>query len=80
MNMSKTEMIAALSNAFSGHPAALEARRRRLQRMTAAALRREMLLRGLAEYDEPEDDEDCGSDYTVPAGMFALPPGPLYAE
>lgn len=77
--MDKSAMITALLNVHVTGAAAQEVRRYRLQRMTAAGLKREMLMRGLAEYDD-SDAEDAEDDYTFPAGLFALAPDPRYAE
>lgn len=80
--MNKTDMIEALLNASAGSPAVLETRRRQLQGMTSAGLEREMLLRGLADYDEPEDSdyEDDLSDEPASAVFLGIARELLYAD
>lgn len=81
--MSKSEMIDALLDAFIGSAAAHAARGQRLQRLTPAGLKREMLLRGLADFDEPDDEDYLvdDPDHAVPASVLnALPAHALYAE
>jgi len=80
--MTKAEMIESLLSAFIGNSAVFEARQRRLQRMTAAGLKREMLLRGILEYDELEDEryEDDVSDEPIPATFLGIVRDPLYAD
>lgn len=80
--MNRTEMITRLLNAFKGSASALGARRRRLQGMTLAGLKRELLIRGLAEYDEPEGcgEEEDGRDELVPLALLGITRGPLHAD
>jgi hypothetical protein len=58
-------MIEALMDAVVHADEDLAAERRRLSRMGATALHREMLLHGLVEYEEvpmPEDDDGADLD------------------
>lgn len=81
--MFRLEMIEALLHAYGGDGCTLETYRQHLLRMKPARLKREMLLRGLIEYEEPaeEDDGDHDSAYAVHAAMsFGLPRSVFYAE
>ena len=69
--MTREEIIEVLVPAFVNSGDTLATARRRLWRMSPAALERELLLRGIVEYDDPlpgdegeEGDDDCGG-YSV---------------
>lgn len=56
--------------------------RRRLWRMSTSALEREMLLRGIVEYDDPAPEEP-GEAYDDDCSGYALlrwPQAPLYPD
>jgi hypothetical protein len=56
--------------------------RRRLWRMSTSALKREMLLRGVVEYDDPppeEPEESCEDDFSACA-VLRWPQAPLYSD
>ncbi|MGH8664772.1 MAG: hypothetical protein ACREUX_10945, partial [Burkholderiales bacterium] len=56
--------------------------RRRLWRMTTGALEREMLMRGLADYDDPVPIDEEGYDGEDNGGYAALAwsQAPLYQD
>jgi hypothetical protein len=61
--MKRDEMIETLLPAIVNSGETLTSARRRLWRMSDGALEREMLMRGLVDYDDPapNDEEDDGA-------------------
>lgn len=75
--MIKSEMIDALLKELSADSHEQDARRGRLQRMSVTALEREMLMRGLVRYDEPDpDDDDEVGVAEWPDAIIGLSAGP----
>ena len=62
--MNRDEMIEMLIPAYVDSGKSLADARRQLWRMNSKALQRELLLRGLQDYDEPApvEDEDADDD------------------
>lgn len=81
--MTRDEMMEALIPAFVNSGETLAGARRRLWRMSASTLEREMLLRGLADYDDPaplDDEGDAGDDYCDRHTMPVWREAPLYLD
>ena len=81
--MTRDEMIETLIPAIVNGGEALASARRRLWRMTTAALEREMLMRGLADYDDPaviDDDEYDGEDNRGGYAALGWAQAPLYQD
>jgi len=80
--MNRNEMIDALLQAFvqAGEPPSPA--RRRLWRMSTAALHRELLMRGLMEYEESPFEEDEADRDELPAAYSLLgwTGGPVYVD
>jgi hypothetical protein len=76
--MTRDEMIDMLIPVFVDLGDTLTSARRRLWKMSTSALRRELILRELAEYDDPDwyEDEEADLDprdsYSVP-GWSGMP-------
>jgi hypothetical protein len=62
MAMTREEMIELLIPVLVSSGESLVTARRRLWRMSTSALERELLLRELAEYNDPPPDDDVNSD------------------
>ena len=80
--MNRNEMIEALMPAVAERGEALAPARRRLWRMSAPALRRELLMRGLVEYDDPLDsleDEQIDEQYADPRALLGVAV-PVYVD
>lgn len=81
--MTRDEMIETLIPAMVNSGATLASARRRLWRMTTSALQREVLMRGLADYDDPgpidEDDYD-GADESKGYAALGWSEAPLYQD
>jgi hypothetical protein len=81
--MNRNEMIEALIPAMTQAGEALAPARRRLWRMSTAALCRELLLRGVVEYEEPlpsDDADDADSDSFAPGSLLGWTGGPVYND
>lgn len=81
--MTRDEMIETLIPTMVNCGATLASARRRLWRMTTSALQREVLMRGLADYDDPgptdEDDYD-GADESEGYAALGWSEAPLYQD
>ncbi len=81
--MTREQMIETLIPAMTSCGQTLASARRRLWRMTSATLEREMLMRGLADYDDPAPaDEDEYDGEPACGGYAALgwSEAPLYQD
>ena len=80
--MNRNEMIDALLQAFVQAGAPPSPARRRLWRMSTRALQRELLMRGLLEYEEPPVEEDEADLDELPAAYSLLgrTSGPVYVD
>jgi len=79
--MKRDEMIDALLQHVNLTGEALSPARRRLWRMSTPELRRELLLRGLTEYDDPPPEEDDASEDLPSAyALLGWPNGPVYVD
>jgi len=79
--MNRNEMIDVLLQAFVQAGAPPSPARRRLWCMSTRALQRELLMRGLMEYEEPPVEEDADPD-ELPAAYSLLgrTSGPVYVD
>ena len=80
--MTREEIIEILIPAYVNSGDTLTTARRRLWRMSTKTLQRELLLRGLAEYDEPapleeEEGDDCRAHAYSELGLQCAP---VYAD
>ena len=80
--MRRDEMIDALLQSFVQAGAPPSPASRRLLRMSTQALQRELLMRGLMEYEEPSFEEDEADRDEVPAAYSLLgrTSGPVYID
>ena len=81
--MSRDEMIEMLLPAYVDAGRLLVDARRQLWRMSLRALQRELLLRGLQDYDEPalpEDEEAGEDDWTKACSALGWSCAPLHAD
>lgn len=81
--MNRNEMIDVLMPAIAQCGEALAPARRRLWRMSTSALHRELLMRGLLDYEDPpeiDECEDCAEQYQSARTLFGLDPVPVYAD
>ncbi len=79
--MKRNEMIDALLQhvVLAGEAPSLA--RRRLWRMSTPGLRRELLLHGLAEYDDPAPEDEDGIDEVPSAyALLGWTSGPAYVD
>lgn len=80
--MTREEIIEVLLPAHVNSGDSLATARRRLWRMSTKALQRELLLRGLAEYDDPaplDEEEGCDSRAHTYSEL-GLQCAPVYAD
>ena len=81
--MTRDEMIETLIPAMLNSGATLTSARRRLWRMTTSALQREVLMRGLADYDDPapiDEEQYGGADDGGGYAALGWPEAPLYQD
>ena len=79
--MTREQMIDLLVPVLVGLGESPVASRRRLWRTKAAALQREMLLRGLVEYDEPALEEEAENDEPLPSWpALGWQSAPVYSD
>jgi hypothetical protein len=79
--MNRDQMIDALLQQVVVSGEAPAPARRRLWRMSAPALRRELLLRGLMEYDDPPpEDEEGGDEVPSAYALLGWANGPVYVD
>jgi hypothetical protein len=80
--MTREEMIEALIPAYVNSGDTLATARRHLWLMSTKGLKRELLLRGLADYDDPAPlEEDEGDDGLAHAySELGLQCAPAYAD
>jgi hypothetical protein len=81
--MNRDEMIEMLLPAYVDAGKLLVDARRQLWRMSTRALKRELLLRGLQDYEEPailEDDEADEGDWSKACSALGWSGAPLHAD
>ena len=79
--MNRNEMIEALLQQVVLSGEAPSPARRRLWRMSTPTLRRELLLRGLLEYEDPPLEEEDGGDEVPSAySLLGWSGGPAYVD
>lgn len=80
--MKREEMIEVLVPAYVDSGKSLADARRQLWRMSTRTLQRELLLRGLQEYDEPApiDEDDAGDDAAARYSALGWSCAPQYAD
>ena len=80
--MTRDEMIDILIPVMVNCGESPASARRRLWRMSTSALEREMLLRGIAEYDDPlpEEPGEIGDEDFTGCAMLRWPQAPLYPD
>ena len=79
--MTRDQMIELLIPSLVHAGDSFVAAHRRAWRMSVKALERELLLRGLTEYDDPVVDSDDQSDDFGPAGsLLGWREAPVYAD
>jgi hypothetical protein len=80
--MTREEIIETLVPAYVNFGDTLTTARRRLWRMSTKTLQRELLLRGLADYDDPAplDDEECDDGRAHTYSELGLQCAPVYAD
>ena len=80
--MTRDEMIDILIPVMVNCGESPASARRRLWRMSTSALEREMLLRGIAEYDDPlpEEPGEIGDEDFSACAMLRWPQAPLYPD
>ena len=80
--MNRDEMIEILIPAYVDMGKSLADARRQLFRMSAKAMQRELLLRGLQDYDEPSpvEDDEPDDDPGSPTLALGWSDTPLYAD
>jgi len=80
--MNRNEMIEVLLQAFVLAGDLPSTAQRRLWRMSVPALRRELLLRGLIEYEDPpsEEDEAERDELHGAYSLLGWTSGPVYVD
>jgi hypothetical protein len=80
--MNREEMIEVLIPAYVDSGKSLADARRQLWRMNPRTLQRELLLRGLQDYDEPApiEEDDVGDDAAARYSALGCSNAPIYAD